>query len=255
MNHVTQNIVTPKIVNPDNESLPKYVVVRDWLARRIHAGEIQPGARLPSEHSLVRKFGVSRVTVRHALDALKKSGMVESHQGQGHFVRGVKAELDMRRLRGLGEALDPNGVSATAKLIDRIEVKANSQVRQALGLAPASMVMAVRRLRFADGAPICFEERYILPEFGNLLSDADLETSDICTLLEQSRGIAIAFGDVVMDMVKASPKLAQHLEIDAGDTVVRTEQTNFDVNGVAIDFCIRHAVAEAFRYRTRIGRW
>jgi len=66
---------------------------------------------------------------------------------------------------------------------------------------------------------------------------------------------AMAFGDVVMDMVKAAPKLAQHLEIDPGATVVRTEQINVDVNGVAIDFCIRHAVAEAFRYRTRIGRW
>ena len=65
----------------------------------------------------------------------------------------------------------------------------------------------------------------------------------------------IAFGDVIMDMVKAAPRMAAMLDIEPGDTVVRTEQVNFDVNGVAIDFCIRHAVAEAFRYRTRIGRW
>lgn len=250
MNHVTQSIVTQ-----ERETLPKYVVVRDWLARRINAGEIQPGARLPSEHSLVRKFGVSRVTVRHALDALKKSGMVESHQGQGHFVRGIKAELDMRRLRGLGEALGPNGVEATAQLIERAEIKANSQVRQALALPPASTVTVVRRLRLANAAPVCFEERFLLSEVARLLSDRDLDTGDICTLLERSRGVPIAFGDVIMDMVKAAPKLAQYLEIEPGATVVRTEQINFDVNGIAIDFCIRHAVAEAFRYRTRIGRW
>jgi len=250
MNHVTQNTVTQ-----ETETLPKYVVVRDWLARRINTGDIQPGARLPSEHSLVAKFGVSRVTVRHALDALKKSGMVESHQGQGHFVRGIKAELDMRRLRGLGEALGPNGLQATAQLLERAEIKANSQVRHALALPSSSLVTVVRRLRLANAAPICFEERYLLPEVGRLLTDRDLESSDVCTLLEQSRGVAMAFGDVVMDMVKAAPKLAQHLEIDPGATVVRTEQINVDVNGVAIDFCIRHAVAEAFRYRTRIGRW
>jgi GntR family transcriptional regulator len=249
------NHVPPKIASQETETLPKYVVVRDWLARRINAGEIQPGARLPSEHSLVRKFGVSRVTVRHALDALKKSGMVESHQGQGHFVRGVKAELDLRRLRGLGEALGPNGVEATARLIERTEINANTQVRRALSLPPASPVTVIRRLRLANGAPVCFEERFLLPEIGRLLSDDDLENSDVCTLLEKSRGVAIAFGDVIMDMVKAAPKLAQQLEIEPGATVVRTEQVNFDVNGTAIDFCIRHAVAEAFRYRTRIGRW
>lgn len=250
MNHAIR-----KFAPEQEETLPKYVVVRDWLARRIAAGEIEPGARLPSEHSLVRKFGVSRVTVRHALDALKKSGMVESHQGQGHFVRGVKAELDLRRLRGLGEALGPTGVEASARLIERTDVKANSQVRQALSLPPSSLVTVIRRLRLANGSPVCHEERFLLHEVGHLLSDRDLETGDICTLLEKSRGVPIAFGDVIMDMVKAAPKLAQMMEIAPGDTVVRTEQVNFDVNGIAIDFCIRHAVAEAFRYRTRIGRW
>ncbi|MAO56088.1 MAG: GntR family transcriptional regulator [Rhodospirillaceae bacterium] len=250
MNHVIQNIVTQ-----ERETLPKYVVVRDWLARRINAGEIQPGSRLPSEHSLVRKFGVSRVTVRHALDALKKSGMVESHQGQGHFVRGVKAELDMRRLQGLGEALGPNGVAATARLLERTEVKANAQVRQALGIPAGTAVTAVRRLRLANGAPVCHEERFLLNEVAEPLTEGDLESSDVCTLLERSRGVPIAFGDVIMDMVKAAPRMAAMLDIEPGDTVVRTEQVNFDVNGVAIDFCIRHAVAEAFRYRTRIGRW
>ena len=247
MNVVTQDRDLPK-------DAPKYAVVRDWLARRIHAGDLAPGARLPSEHSLVRKFGVSRVTVRHALDSLKNSGMVESHQGQGHFVRGVKADLDLRRLQGLGEALVSGDVAASARLLGRAKVRAGKRVRQALDLEPAAAVTVVSRLRLADALPICHEERFFPEDVARSLTDRDLESEDVTGRLEQNRGVAIAFGDVIMDMVAAPPRIARLLDLEPGTTVVRTEQVNFDVTGRPIDVCIRHAVAGAFRYRTRVGR-
>lgn len=236
-------------------AMPKYAVVRDWLARRISAGDLAPGARLPSEHSLVRRFGVSRVTVRHALEALKKSGLVESHQGQGHFVRGVKADLDLRRLQGLGEAVVPGDVAASARVLGRDRVRATKRVRQALKLRAQAPVTVVRRLRLADDRPVCHEERFFPEDVAGGLTDLDLEAEDICALLENRRGVAIAFGDVVMDMVTAPPRIAQLLDLEPGATVVRTEQVNFDVTGRATDLCIRHAVAGAFRYKTRVGRW
>lgn len=242
------------VVTQDRD-LPKYAVVRDWLARRISAGDLAPGSRLPSENSLVQKFGVSRVTVRHALESLKKTGMVESHQGQGHFVRGVKADLDLRRLQGLGEALVPGDVTATARVLGRAKVRASRQVRQALNLRAAAPVTVVRRLRLADARPVCHEERFFPEDVAGSLTDQDLEAEDISARLERNRGVAVAFGDVVMDMVAASPRIAQLLQLEPGATVVRTEQVNVDVTGRPTDFCIRHAVADAFRYRTRVGRW
>jgi len=239
----------------ETPAVPKYAVVRDWLARRISNGDLAPGARLPSEYSLVRRFGVSRVTVRHALESLKKSGLVESHQGQGHFVRGVKADLDLRDLQGLGEAVVPGGVAASARLLGRDQVRANKRVRQALKLRARSPVTVVRRLRLADDQPVCHEERFFPEDVAGGLSDHDLEAEDLCALLEHRRGVAIAFGDVVMDMVSAPPRIAQLLDLEPGATVVRTEQVNFDITGRATDLCIRHAVASAFRYKTRVGRW
>lgn len=69
---------------------PKYVQVQRWLLRRIRSGKLRLGQRLPSEVSLCRQLGVSRITVRRALTELARQGYLASRSGSGHVVRAIE---------------------------------------------------------------------------------------------------------------------------------------------------------------------
>lgn len=68
---------------------PKYKEVYNWIAEGIRSGQLQPGARLPSEHELVQQFGLSRQTVRHAIDLLAQQQLVKRVRGSGTYVEGA----------------------------------------------------------------------------------------------------------------------------------------------------------------------
>src|SRR6187431_536790 len=115
----------PAVVGEAEASLPpKYVRIRDWLLERILSAGLTRGDRLPSENELMRQFGVSRVTVRLALEALRKDGIIESSHGKGWFLRRVRAVQNLGRLQGFGEMLKPMGVRTRSEVLDFTECAA-----------------------------------------------------------------------------------------------------------------------------------
>ncbi len=66
---------------------PKYEQVRQLLLKKVRSGRFSVGKALPSESKLLEQFGVSRVTVRRALQCLVRDGVIRSEQGLGHIVR------------------------------------------------------------------------------------------------------------------------------------------------------------------------
>ena len=76
-------------------SRAKYVVVREHLLALIAQG-LEPGAPMPSERELCELFGVSRMTVRQAVDTLVVDGVLKRHQGKGTFVASPKVDLQLR---------------------------------------------------------------------------------------------------------------------------------------------------------------
>lgn len=79
--------------------MAKYQVLADWMKQRIETGTFEPGARLPSEQKLQEQFGVSRQTVRKALEVLEEAGILRSRQGSGTFVVDKEAEEQQRGRR------------------------------------------------------------------------------------------------------------------------------------------------------------
>jgi GntR family transcriptional regulator len=96
----------------------KYVAVRDSLRDRIFRGAFAKDDKLPSESALGADFGVSRVTVRLALDALRQAGLIESRQGKGYFVRRLPVVQDLGRLQGFGEMMAPLGLDVLSEVVE-----------------------------------------------------------------------------------------------------------------------------------------
>src|SRR6201994_2961465 len=102
----------PRIVREPGTTV--HAQIEDWLAGEIAVGALVPGDRLPTEHDLAAWFGVSRMTLRHALAELARRGLVTRTVGRhgGTFVAAPKLEQDLTTLAGLSEQLRRHGMGA-----------------------------------------------------------------------------------------------------------------------------------------------
>jgi GntR family transcriptional regulator len=233
----------------------KYAAVRDLLREQIIRGAFAEDDRLPSESALGARFGVSRVTVRLALDALRSAGLIDSRQGKGYFVRRVQAIQDLGRLQGFGEMMAPLGVDVRSDVIDLSELPATREVQRMLQVERGSLIVRIRRLRIADGAVLSYDVSHFPATIGQRLATLDLTHADIFTLLEQELAIELGYADISLDVVAADEAHARRLGIREGDRLVRIVRVTYDSRGRPIDFEHLHVRPDAFQFRLRVPRW
>ena len=140
-------------------SRAKYVVVREHLLALIAQG-LKPGAPMPSERELCELFGVSRMTVRQAVDTLVVDGVLKRHQGKGTFVASPKVDLQLR-LTSFTEEMRRRGMIPGAVFLIAATAPASPVVAEALELDDGAPVHHLRRLLTADSTPMAIEENWI----------------------------------------------------------------------------------------------
>ena len=122
----TQARTPPTIVRAPGTTV--HAQIEDWLAGEIAVGALRPGERLPTEQDLAAWFGVSRMTLRHALGELARRGLVTRAVGRsgGTFVAEAKLEQDLTTLTGFSEQLSRHGMVAGAQVLAASDRRAGS---------------------------------------------------------------------------------------------------------------------------------
>lgn len=137
----------------------KHVTIREYVRALVQ--DSAPGTAAPSERDLVDRFGVARMTVRQALDALVGEGVLERHPGRGTFVAGP------RRLptgiTSLTEELAARGLLAETRTLAAEVIPATEALARAMRVPVGTPVVRWKRLRLAEGRPVCLSDAY-LPE-------------------------------------------------------------------------------------------
>ncbi|HEY8535909.1 MAG TPA: GntR family transcriptional regulator [Vicinamibacterales bacterium] len=137
-----------------NVPIPLYHQVMTSLRAEIEAGRFAPGDQLPPEDRLVARFGVSRITIRHALRELAEHGYITRRQGRGTFVRNRTLEQGPRALTSFTEEMRRHGLRCSSQVLESGIIEAPEDVASALNLRPGDPVFRLRRLRLADGSPM-----------------------------------------------------------------------------------------------------
>src|SRR5580698_7456807 len=147
----------PQIVRGPGSTV--HTQIEDWLAGEIASGTLVPGDKLPTEQDLASWFGVSRMTLRHALAELTRRGLVTRTVGRrgGTFVAAPKLEQDLTTLAGFSEQLRRHKMVAGARVLSARERPAGPAAGAALQIGEQDPVYEVRRTRLADGRPIAVE--------------------------------------------------------------------------------------------------
>lgn len=234
--------------------VPLYNQLKDVLRRRILDGSYATHSQMPSESELGKAFGVSRITVRQALNDLQKENLIFKVHGKGTFVSKPKAFQNVSKLQGLAEAMSQLGYDVINQLRSFRFVPANEQVSEKLQLALDTEVAEVKRVRLINREPVSLEVTYVPRYLGEQLQKADLVTRDIFLILENDCGEALGHADLAIDAVLADSYLAEALQINDGAPVMRIERLTFNAGGKPLDFEYLYYRGDAFQYRLRIDR-
>jgi len=216
-----------EVITPDRSrpTVHKHVQVREYVRGLIDGAE--PGSPAPSERELVHHFGVARMTVRQALDALVAEGLLERVPGRGTFVARAKADVQVR-LSSYTEEMTRRGLEPQARtLLARME-SAGPGVARALEINEGDMVVHWQRLRLADGAPMCIEDAYLADSIVPKFLDQTLPDSLYAEL--QRRDLLPTWGEDSVDAQLARAEEAKLLDIAAGDPVLRIARRAFAGN-------------------------
>lgn len=212
------------VVSPDRSrpSVHKHVQVREYVRALLDGAE--PGSPAPSERDLVQQFGVARMTVRQALDALVTEGLLERVPGRGTFV--AHTPLDVRmRLSSYTEEMARRGLRPQSRtLLARME-SAGPGVARALELSEGDAVVHWQRLRLADGQPMCIEDAYLADSIVPGFLQHPLPTSLYDELAR--RDVLPTWGEDSVAASTARPDEVELLGVDPGAPVMRISRRAF----------------------------
>jgi GntR family transcriptional regulator len=226
--------------------------VRQRLRILISTGLYPPGSRLPNEEELSETLGVSRTTLREALQALAEEGLILRRHGQGTFVnrhpQQVQGSLD--RNLDISELIRASGHLPGTRDIVIQTMPASTHVATQLSLAPADEVLAIERVRLADQRPVVFSIDFLPTALVQTVNYelTDLYSGSLYDFLVQRLGLTIHHGLAQLRPVLAEVWLAQKLGLSPGVPLLYIEQVDYTQEQRPVLFSQGYHVPDAFEF-------
>lgn len=236
------------------DARPLYARVEAELAECIANGHMKPGDQLPTESDLMQRFGVSRPTIRQAIQNLAARGLVEIRRGKGTFATLPKMTQPLSSLSGFVEDMEVLGRNATARVIDKQVVPAGEAVARHLAVARDADVVRIQRVRLADGVPVSFDDTYLPLDIGRKIMADNLETNPIFSLLEDKYGIPLIEAEYRLEALAAEPAIARALEVEPLSPMLVIERISYAEGGQPIDYEKLYYRGDLIRFTTRLAR-
>ncbi|WP_105567302.1 GntR family transcriptional regulator [Microbacterium halophytorum] len=213
--------------------VPLYFQISSRLEAAIRSGRIPPGARLENEIAIGKALGLSRPTVRRAIQEVVDKGLLVRRRGIGtQVVQGqVTREVE---LTSLYEDLKASQLAPGTRVLSLETIAAPDDVAETLGIRAGADVVRVRRLRTTDGTPMAVLENFLPTEYADITVE-QLEGEGLYAVL-RARGVTIRVAKQRIGARSAHDDEPELLDVDRGGPLLAMERTAFDASGSAVEF-------------------
>ncbi|HVK21845.1 MAG TPA: GntR family transcriptional regulator [Actinokineospora sp.] len=238
--------------------VPAYRQVADDLRARIVSGEYPSGSLIPSERELVEEFGISRPTVRNALDLLRNEGVILVEHGRGAFVRPTPTVHRLARNRLSRKAREDNqgtflGDAATGGWTPSVSVRvrfesADERIAGLLAIAPGTEVCVRDRLMRADGIPVQLATSWLPRDItrDSVLEQMDTGPGGAYARIEEMGHRLTMFEELVGSRMPTSDELVS-LQLAAGIPVLTVTRVAIAEGGRPVE--VNDMVLSSERYQ------
>jgi GntR family transcriptional regulator len=223
----------PRLVIDRNSPVPLYFQVAQHLENAIHSGALPTGSLLQNEVDLADSLGLSRPTMRRAMQHLVDKGLVVRRRGIGTRVVQPKLRRPLE-LTSLYDDLTRAGRKPTTEILSLEKVEAADDVAERLEVPEGTSVLELVRLRRADGEPIAKLTNY-LPERIGTFSEEELADQGLYELIRR-QGVTLHSATQTLGARTATAAEARLLDEPRGGALVTAQRVTYDDHGLAVEF-------------------
>ena len=230
--------------------MAKYEKIYSTLRTSIERGDYPFLSFLPSENSLADEFGISRNTVRKALQYLASQGYVQAMQGKGIqiiFRRHRTSHFLLAGIESLAEAGRRLGIEVRTRLLDSRTVTVDSGLAERSGLPEGASALSLTRLRLLDGRPAIVDHNMFLAEVVPRIP-RDAAESSIYAYLENELGVSIVSSSRLATIEPADEEDLHYLDLGGQNCVGVVESFSFDSSGVPFEYTRSRHAARTFSF-------
>ncbi|MFH8796888.1 GntR family transcriptional regulator [Streptomyces sp. NPDC017941] len=218
--------------------------VRDYVLELIESRRAGDG--IPSERALCALLGVSRPTLRAAVDELVAAGLLVRQHGRGMFVAPAKITQELVSERATLTV--PQAAGAwSSRLLEFTTVAAGARVGRRLGMSPSGLIVYVARLRLVDGTPMAVEHLHLRADLVPGLTAGELETGDLYAHLRERHGVRVHEATQTIEPTVVTRSEARHLDVPDLSPALLFERLTTDTAGRPVEYV--HSLYRGDRYR------
>lgn len=225
------------LIKLDHQSrVPFYHQIVQNFRGLIESNQLGAGELIPPEWDLAQLYGVSRMTVRRALDELVRAGLITRRHGVGTFVARLSEAQILPSELSFTKNMQQIGRKPSSRVVSLKVVPAAKEVAETLYLKADAPVFQVVRVRKADGEPLMLETTYVSQERFPGLASADLSQGSLYNFLAVHYQVNIVALDQAMEPTLLTDREAGLLEVGKGSPAILSEMVSFDANGTPVEY-------------------
>ena len=231
-----------------------YDQIKDDLLSKIKDGTYPEGQTIPSELELAQMYGVSRPTIRQALQILVSDGYLEKRRRRGTVVTKPKVSQSFTMsISSFEDAMRLAGRLPKTKVLVFKRERANAEVEKRLELTSGQDVFKLVRLRYADDLPNVFVESYIPCTLYPGLDSFDFNESSLYAAMDTC-GNPVMTARRRLEVIKADGAAAALLDVEAGDPLLLFHTVARDANGTAVEYSVATYRGESNSFELNVSR-
>jgi GntR family transcriptional regulator len=238
-----------------SSEVPLYLQLKKVLLDKIAREELRSGAAIPSERELEETFGLSRTTVRQAINELVRDGVLYRYQGRGTFVARPKIQPALHRLTSFSEDMRMRGLRPGGRILENGLVPAPPDLAQLLQITDATPLLYLKRLRLADDEPIGLHHTWLSlgaqrpPDVATLTNGGSLYQ-----MLEDEYDIRLKEADETLEVTVADDEEAELLQIPPTTPLLLIQRLTFSDTGRPVEFVKMLYRVDRYKYYVHMTR-
>ena len=229
--------------------IPLYHQLEQDLKGRITAGELAPGAMLPTEEQIGQTYGVSRITVRKALEALDTQGLILRRRGVGSFVAERSSRFHAVQLSGSLDAFLMSAYELEPLLVSLEERVAPDEILAEFGLESGVRLLRLELISRTKEGPTAHSEFFFTPAIIGKLSVDDIVGSEpIVRIIERKLGVRVGRATQIIEPYAAMGATLEYLNLPEGTPVLGAQRKYYTTAGELIEVARQRYHPERYRY-------
>lgn len=241
---------------------PLYIQIENALEKKILNKEFLPGAKIPSERVLAEKYGINRMTVKKAIDALKKKGLLTRKQGSGTYVTSNNKDknsiyfnlsfTDKNENLGISELLTKKGIKLFSDVIGKEIISSNLFLNDKLKQSRNDKVFALHRIRRIKNKPFAIEYNYLPDKLFPDAAQIDFKNISLYDYMESKQHRPIDVSQSVQ-VIPALDKEARILKVKKGSPLYYIVYHGFDEQSNAVEYTESYLISEELNLQFTLG--